>query len=201
MRPNDHASDSNNAALKRSIVDAALELAEESSWESVRLHQIAERIGRPLADVGTVVSEKEDIVDAWFDRADQALLRLASDRGFTALDREHRLHRAMMTWFTALSAHRRPTRQMVFNKLEFGHLHYQIGGAMRVSRTVQWMREVAGMEDILPCRAVSEAGLTVIYLAVFARWMYDDSEGSDGTSRFLTRQLASARPLARLSGW
>ena len=89
---------------------------------------------------------------------------------------------------------------MIFNKLEFGHLHYQVGGAMRVSRTVQWVREVAGMNDVLPWRAVSEAGLTAIYLAAFGCWMFDESENSETTGRFLTRQLSNARPFSRLAG-
>ena len=180
-------------------MDAALELAEDTSWEAVRLHQVADRIGRPLAELSAVFREKEDIVDAWFDRADQALLGLAGDAGFEALDTERRIHRAMMTWLSALSAHRRPTRQMIFNKFEFGHLHYQISGALRVSRTVQWIREVAGMEDVLPWRAFSEAGMTAMYLAAFGRWMFDESEGSESTSRFITRQLDRARPFSRLS--
>ncbi len=184
--------------LKDRIVNAALELAEDSCWEAVRLHQVAERTGTTLNDLRVVFREKEEIVDAWFDRADHALLELARDIAFHELDKEQRIHRAIMTWLAALSEHRRPTRQMIFNKFEFGHLHYQVVGATRVSRTVQWIREVAALEDVLPWRAMSEAGMTAIYLAAFCYWMFDNSENAHGTSRFLERQLKAARPLAGL---
>ena len=55
------------------IVDAAVTLAEERSWEAVRLHDVAAALNITLDDIRRHFREKEDIVDAWFDRADSAI--------------------------------------------------------------------------------------------------------------------------------
>jgi len=183
---------------REAIVDAALSRADQTSWEAVRLYDIAAALGATLNDVRAHFREKEDIVDAWFDRADAAMLAEAAGVEFQALAPGDRLERAMMTWLGALAPHRRATRQMIRNKLEPGHLHYQFNGLLRVSRTVQWMREAAKRDATLPWRAFEETALTSIYLMAFVHWMYDDSPESVRTREFLRRRLEDARRLARL---
>lgn len=180
------------------IVDAALALAERTSWEAVRLHDIAATLGVGLNDVRDYFREKEDIVDAWFDRADIAMLEDAACADYGALPSDLRLERSIVTWLATLTPYRRVTREMILNKLEPGHVHYQLNGLLRVSRTVQWMREAAGRKTVLPWRAVEETVLTGIYLATFLAWMYDDSPNSTRTRAFLRRQLARATRIARL---
>jgi ubiquinone biosynthesis protein COQ9 len=188
-----------DAPLRTRIVDAALALAEETSWESVRLHALAARLGITLEDIRAHFREKEDIVDAWFDRADAAMLDISASPGFATLGARERIHRLLMGWLEALSTHRVPTRQMILNKLEPGHLHYQFAGAMRVSRTVQWMREAAERDATLPWRAIEETTLTTLYLATFATWMTDASEGSIRTAQWLERRLNDLAPFVRLA--
>ncbi len=171
------------------IVDAALELGETTSWETVRLHRIAAHLEISLTEIQSVVREKEDLIDAWFDRADRAMLAASRQADVREADPNARLVALIMAWLNALKPYRRVTRQMIVGKLEPGHLHYQMQGALRVSRTVQWLREAAGREHTLPLRAIDEAALTGIYLAVFARWMYDSSPDSRYTRRFLERKL------------
>lgn len=180
------------------IVDAALSQAERVSWEAVRLHDVAAALSVPLEDLRLHFREKEEIVDAWFDRADAAMLRDAARPDFLALSPRDRLERAVMTWLAALAPHRHVTRQMILNKLEPGHVHYQLSGLLRVSRTVQWVREAAGRKAVLPLRAFEEAALTSIYLATFLSWMYDDSAQAARTRGFLHRQLERAERLAAL---
>lgn len=179
------------------IVDAALKCADHTSWEAVRLHDVADVLGVTLNDVRTYFREKEDIVDAWFDRADGIMLEQASRPETSALPGRERLERALLAWFGALAPHRRVTRQMIWNKLEPGHVHYQINGLTRISRTVQWLREAAGRDAVLPWRAVEETVLTGIYLMTFFRWMYDDSPESVRTREFLRRRLERAERWAR----
>jgi len=178
--------------LKEQIIDTALTLAERSSWEAVRLHDAARELDVTLDDVRAHFREKEDIVDAWFDRADAAMLHDAARTDFLKLSSRARLQRLMMTWFGALAVHRRPTRQMIYNKFEPGHIHYQLSGLFRVSRTVQWMREAAQRKAVLPWRAIEETVLTGIYLMTFFYWMQDDSENSTRTAAFLDRHLRRA---------
>lgn len=177
------------AVTRDAIVDAALEQAERRSWEAVRLHQVAAALGATLDEIRAHFREKEEIVDAWFDRADAAMLATAERPDFHALPARERVERALLAWLDALAPHRRVTRQMILNKLEPGHVHYQIAGLLRVSRTVQWLREAARREATLPWRAIEETLLTSLYLAVFGYWMWDGSAGSARTREFLRRRL------------
>lgn len=178
--------------LEQAIVDTALSLAEDKDWESVRLYQVAEELNISLDEIRRHFREKEGIIDAWFDRADRAMLKTSEKEGFEHNNTREKLHRLLMSWLAALQQHRRVTRQMIFGKLEPGHIHYQVQGLLRVSRTVQWLREAAGLSVTLPGRAIEETALTALYLVTFAKWMFDDSEDSQSTSRFLQNRLNSA---------
>lgn len=180
------------------IVDSAILLAEGSRWEAVRLYQVAEVLGISLADVHVHFREKEDLVEAWFDRADNMMLRAAQDTEFEALSSRERLQHLIMTWLDALAPHRPVTRQMILGKLEPGHLHIQIPGLLRISRTVQWIREAAHRDAVAVRRALEETTLTSIYVATFVYWMSDDSSGSQKTRRFLDRSLGAAERMDRL---
>src|SRR4030067_1067148 len=89
------------------VVDAALALAERRSWEEVRLHDVAAEIGIGLNDVRVQFREKEEIVDAWFDRADEAMLGEAAKAEIAGLTPRQRLHRLVMAWLGALAPVRR----------------------------------------------------------------------------------------------
>ncbi|MGH8677173.1 MAG: hypothetical protein ACREUQ_02325 [Burkholderiales bacterium] len=179
------------------IVDVAVELADRTSWEAVRLHDVAAELEITLDEVRRHFREKEDVADAWFDRADSAMVKQAEGVGFLELTPRRRLHRLIMTWLGALAPHRKATSQMIYGKLEPGHIHIQIPGLMRVSRTVQWIREAAHCDATYLRRALEEAGLTTIYLTTFFYWMRDDSPDSASTSRFLDNCLAAAETLDR----
>jgi AcrR family transcriptional regulator len=194
-------SDVTPTSLRERIVDTALELAERRSWEAVRLHDVATELGVGLDDIRRHFREKEDIVDAWFDRADQALLKEGAAPALAGRAPRERLQRLLLSWLAALAAHKRPTRQMIANKLEPGHVHYVIGGLLRVSRTVQWWREAALCDAVLPRRAIEETVLTSIYLATFARWMGDDSTDAANTAAFLDKLLAAAERAEKTLGF
>jgi AcrR family transcriptional regulator len=180
------------------IVDTAVELGERNSWEAVRLNDVAATLGITLEDVRAYFREKEDIVDAWFERADSIMLKSAQAADFPDLNPRQRVHRLIMNWLGALYPYRKTTRQMIFGKLEPGHIHVQVPGMIRISRTVQWMREAAGRNATYIRRALEETGLTTIYLAAFIYWMKDGSSGSAKTATFLDRCLAVAENMDRM---
>lgn len=186
-----------NRNLYNQIVDTAMEIANDTSWEALRLHDVANRLSVNLDQVHAHFREKEDIVDAWFDRADRQMLETVANSDLIQLETSDRLTKLMMSWFDALAPYRYVTRQMIFGKLEFGHLHYQVLGAMRVSRTVQWMREAAQCDAPLPWRAIEETALTTCYLATFLYWMFDSSAHSERTRRLLSSRLKRATRIAR----
>jgi AcrR family transcriptional regulator len=184
-------------SAKDRILDAALDLAGRKSWEAVRLHDVAAELQMSLNEVRVEFREKEELTDAWFDRADAAMLQAAAGPGFPGLSPRERLHRLIMAWLMALAPHRRVTRQMICGKFEPGHVHYQYAGLLRVSRTVQWLREAAQRDAMLPWRAIEETVLTSIYLTTFFYWMRDDSEQAARTSAFLDKLLSQAERLAQ----
>lgn len=180
------------------IVDAALELGKKQSWEAVRLHAVAEATGISLNKERTFFREKEELVDAWFDRADSAMLQEAERPDFQTLDSRQRLHRLIMTWLATLAPYRYVTRQMIYGKMEPGHLHVQIPGLLRISRTVQWIREATQLDATYVRRALEETGLTSIYLMTFFCWMKDNTPESEKTSRFLDNLLGAGEKLEHL---
>ncbi len=184
-----------NQNIREAIVDTAIMIAERTSWEAVRLYEVAAELNITLDDIRPYFREKEDLVDAWFDRADSMMLKQSEDANFLTLTHQERLCRLIMAWLDALSAHRKVTRQMIGAKLELGHLHIQIPAIMRVSRTVQWVREAAQRDATFVRRALEETGLTTIYLATFVYWMNDISEHSQNTREFLQHKLQIAETL------
>ena len=109
------------------------------------------------------------------------------------------LHRSIMCWLTSMQEHRVISRQMLAYKFEFGHVHLQVLGLLRISRTVQWMLESAHRNTVHVRRVVEEVTLTSIYLATFARWMFDSSPNAGATSRYLNRLLSRAEAMMLLA--
>nr|WP_255537739.1 TetR/AcrR family transcriptional regulator [Motiliproteus sp. SC1-56] len=176
-------------------MDAALQLAALHSWEQVQLIEVAERAGCTLADIQRLYDQKEALVDAWFDRADRALLEAASDPLLGPLDPHERLEPLLTTWLETLEPHRRTTRQMICGRLEPGHLHVQGADLLRISRTVQWWRQAARCRSQFLQRALQESVLTGIYLATFVRWLTAPGDHTTASRALLRRLLRHARPI------
>lgn len=182
------------------ILNAALELGEQHGWDALHLHQIAQVLGITLADIRTRFEHKDAIAEAWFDRADEALLEVPQSPDWLQLSPRERLHKAIFAWLDALAPNRQLTAAMLRYKFQLDHLHLQALGVTRVSRTVQWIREVAALPSAGWLREVQEVALTGIYLATFATWLRDDSAGAARTHAFLDRLLGIAEQAAlRLS--
>jgi AcrR family transcriptional regulator len=185
-----------SAEAARHIVNTALHLADQGSWETLRLHEVARAAGISLEDIRHHFREKDALIDAWFDRADAAMLETAAAAGFRHLPVRQRLEHALLAWLGALQPYQRVTREMILAKCEPGHLHIQFPALMRISRTVQWLREAAGLEDAFLHRALAETALTGIYLAVFVRWLNDTSADAAHSRRLLSQLLTQAERLA-----
>jgi len=82
--------------LAARILDGAIALAEQRSWESIRLHEVAAAAGISLDDIRQHFREKDELIDAWFDRADAAMLQLAATREMAQLSARERLRRLIM---------------------------------------------------------------------------------------------------------
>ena len=185
--------------VRRGIVLTALRLGEAAgSWDAVHVHDVAREAGISLEELRRYFGDKDAIAEGYFDIADAALLAASKQAGWGQLPIRERLYQAMMTWLDALAPHRRLALGMLGYKLHPEHVHLQARGIARISRTVQWIREVAMLPSVGWRREVEEAALTTIYLATFSSWLTDASLGSRRTRRLLKGLLAGAEQAA---GW
>lgn len=182
--------------LARSILDTALDLGEQRGWDALHLHEVATAMGITLTDIQRCYPDKDALTEAWFDRAESAMIAAADTPGWLELSPRDRLFRTIWTWFDALAPHKAITAAMLRYKLQPDHVHLQLHGLLRVSRTVQWIRETAALPEAGWRRELQEIALTGIYLATVARWLNDDSPDSIETHRLLDRLLANVERAA-----
>jgi AcrR family transcriptional regulator len=188
------------APLDQRILDAALDLAEESGWEGVRLRRVAERLGVPLTEVLAQYRVLDAVADAWFRRAWAAMLAVPPE-GFAARPARERLHLVIMRWFDALAGHREVTGQILAAKLYPSHPHHWVPLIFNLSRSIHWLREAALLDARGRRRQVEEVGLTALFLMTLAFWLRDESPDQARTRVVLRHRLADAdRAMVRLWG-
>lgn len=178
--------------MQQQILDKALQLAAKTSWEQLTLQQVALAMQISLADIYRHFRTKDELVDAWFDRADIALLSAKITKELPA---SARLQQAIQHWLAALTPYHKLSGQMLLYKLEPGHIHLQLAGVLRISRTVQWLREAAGLTASGMARIGQELALTSLFVAVFIYWLNDSSANQQHSLALLQRKLQCADAL------
>jgi AcrR family transcriptional regulator len=179
----------NNSDLKSKILETGLKLSKKRSWESVSLHDIAKELNISLKDIHQYYPQKDDLAEAWFDEADKKMLSLSNSEEFASYAIKEKLEKLIMTWLDALSEYKSATKDMLMYKLEFGHIHLQTLGIMRLSRTVQWIREAAEQDSTHARRIIEETALTSIFLATCTHWLIDSSPTHEKTRNKLKSLL------------
>ncbi|HAU0494406.1 TPA: TetR/AcrR family transcriptional regulator [Legionella pneumophila] len=187
--------------LKNEIINTAIDIAQDTSWEKVRLIDIAKALNIDLNTIRYFFAEKEQIIDGCFDRADEAMLNASSRPKFDLLTAKEKLHDLLMTWLSTFEGQQKVIQQMILHKLEPGHLHLQLPAIKRISQTVQWWREAAGLRETFIQRAIQETGLTIIYLTTFGYWLLDNSTEHLATRLFLENKLNMAKNLSNFWGF
>ena len=186
--------------LAARIVDTAIEVAEEVSWDGVRLRHVADRLGITMAELQDHYRDLDGVADAWFARAWRAMLAPVPG-DFAAMPAEARLHLILMRWFDALAPHRAVTDQMLAEKFYPSHPHHWVPMIFNLSRTIHWLRDAALLDADGRRRQFEEVGLTALFLAALAVWRRDETPGQERTRAFLRRRLAQAdRVMVRFWG-
>lgn len=174
------------------ILDHALPLAEHTGWEGLQLTALANSLNSSVAELARVVTQKDQLADAWFDRADEAMFNTDLAGGSDAAEK---LELAIRSWLNALAPYQQLTRQMLYYKLEPGHVHLQAAALLRISRTVQWLRELAGLQATGPRRIAQELALSGLFVSVFISWLTDTSPAQTTTLNRLKLALAAFNSL------
>lgn len=185
-----------DAGAAERILETALLLAEQRGWDAVHLHDVAQSMGIGLVEIHRHYRQKDDLAEGWFDRADRALISAGDTADWQSLPVRERLSRAILAWLEALAPHRRATAEMLRYKMQPDHLHLQAQGLMRVSRTVQAIRETARLPSVGLRRELEEVVLTGIFLGTVGRWLSDDSPEASRTRAWLDRRLSLAESAA-----
>ena len=182
------------------VLDTALALAADRHWEEVRLYEVAARLETDLGRIRACVADKEALVDVLWDRADAAMLADAGTGadGFLELDFAGRFEYCLMAWLVPLRPYRRTVAEMLQVRMEPGHFHIQVPTLIRVSRTVQWMRELCRRDATFLRRAAEETALTTVFVSTVATWLGDHSPEERVTREALARRFARATSLGRL---
>ncbi len=183
--------------VAQAIMAVALEQAERVGWEGVRLHRIAAALDIPLAEIHRHYRDANAIAEAWLSKADRAMLVAPQEPDFAQLQPAQRIERVMLRWLDALAPHRTVTRQMLLGKLYPGHPHFVASLIVRLSRTVQWLREAALLDAGPPRRQLEEIALTWLFEATVMVWAADRSEGQRTTRSFLANRLRDAARLGQ----
>jgi AcrR family transcriptional regulator len=185
--------------LAQAIMAVALEQAARVGWEGLRLFDVAAALDISLADIYRHYRDADAIAEAWLAKADRAMLA-PQENGFAALEPPQRIERVILRWLDTLAPHRGVARQVLVGKLYPGHPHFVAALVVRLSRTVQWVREAALLRGGPPMRQLEEIALTWLFVATVAVWSMDRSDGQQTTRRFLAARLRDAGRLRSLGG-
>ena len=177
---------------KQHILNHALQLAEHTGWESLQLTALANSLNISVAELARVVKQKDELADAWFDRADEAML---STELASANTKVEKLELAIRSWLNALAPYQQVTRQMLYYKLEPGHIHLQGAALLRISRTVQWLRELAGLQASGASRIAQELALSSLFVSLFIGWLGDTSAAQTVSHSRLKTAVATLNKL------
>ena len=178
------------------IVDAALALGEQRTWDAVHLYDIAAHLNVGLGEIERHFRNKDEIAEAWFRRADNALAACGEDPRWMDFSVRERLSRAIRAWLGALDAHKGLTVEMLRYKVQPDHIHLVIQGVLRISSTVQWVREAARVPSKGLRRELEEPVLTGIFLSTLAMWLVERTPGTPRTWAWLEQQLVWAERVA-----
>lgn len=165
------------APTPETILDAALRCAADCHWEQVRLADVATALDVSLVEIHRHFADKESLVDALWDRADRSMLSHAHTLS-RASPVPDQIEALVFAWLAALAPHRRTVREMLLVRLEPGHLHIQLPTLLRISKTVQWLREAAGLRAAFAWRALEESVLTALFVTTVLAWLRDGGDAS-----------------------
>lgn len=182
----------------QSALNKALDLAQQSSWEQFSLLQLADNLNCDLSVIRVHFRSKDDMAEALFDRADAAMLQLATHQAKENLTSDERLINCIMVWFNFLSPYKRLVKEILAYKFEPGHFHLQAHGITRVSRTVQWFIQASGRDYSGLKRIGDELAITSAYLLSLGFYFVDNSDQHSKTRALLQRMLNRNRQVYHL---
>ncbi|WP_419905037.1 hypothetical protein [Kiloniella sp.] len=175
-------------AFRQHIIDEALSFADNHGWSQSTLGPLADHMGVEVNDIRAHFPDANAIANAWFTRAQDAMLG-KKPGGFDTLPVRERINLIMLRWFDALAPHREVAAQIFCAKVHYPHIHHWAPAIFLLSRTIQLLRDAAGLHARGRRAQIEEIGLTALFLATLRGWCRDDSPDQERTRRNLDRRL------------
>ncbi|MEH6631565.1 MAG: hypothetical protein V7776_12085 [Halopseudomonas aestusnigri] len=182
------ASDIKGEDFKNHIIDEALAFADAHGWSHSTLGLLAAHMGVEVNDIRGHFPDANAIANAWFSRAQDAMLA-NPPKGFYDLPVRERIHLLMMLWFDTLAPHRAVAAQILTAKTHAPHFHHWMPAIFSLSRTIQLLRDTAQLHAKGRRQQIEEIGLTALFLSIMKVWCRDDSPDQERTRRTLNRRL------------
>jgi AcrR family transcriptional regulator len=179
------------------VIDAALARIARDGWRRLSLADVAADAGVPLADVLIPFPTKYDLVNAFQDRIDAAMLAGADAHaasGDAGIDPRDRLFDLMMERFDALAPHRPAMAEIAKDSLgDPAALRF----LPRMARTMARVLAAAGLDATGPCGLLRAKGLALVYADAFRVWLGDDGADQAKTMAALDKGLRRAERAAQ----
>jgi len=184
--------------LKQDIVIAALDLAAQRGWAYVSLRDIALACKISMAQLHSMIEDKDDILVLIGRMIDRKVLdNLGEGHGDESV--RDRLFDILMDRFEALNDHRDGIVAILeYFKCEPKEL---IISMPHLCRSMNWMLEAAEVQTSGLKGALRVTGLSLIYIKTLRVWMSDNSPDLTKTMAALDKSLNSAEQVANTLGF
>jgi AcrR family transcriptional regulator len=170
------------------VVDAAMALFAARGWAATSRRDVAEAAGISFAELPT----KAALLVRFMDGVDQAVLATPPEAGASVREA---LFEVFMRRFDALQPHReamaRLAREIPMDPAAACRL------AMRATRSIAAMAELAGVDVSGPLGALRARALAGLHAWVLRAWLADDTQDMARTMKALDQGLARLETLAR----
>ncbi|MAH85514.1 MAG: hypothetical protein CBB68_14920 [Rhodospirillaceae bacterium TMED8] len=184
-----------NLDLETLLIDTALRLSSHGIWHKISFAEIAGEAGVAIGEALTLFTSKSEILAAYSDRIDHAMLtgRQPPQKDETIRDQ---LFDIVMRRFDIMN----PNKNSIVNIVRdlpndpIGALSH----SLQLRRSIQLMLEAAGSGANKCSGQMRTNGLVAIYLYVLRVWFEDDSTDLGVTMAALDRGLAGAERVARV---
>jgi AcrR family transcriptional regulator len=167
------------------IIRAALHLCERRGWRDLSLGEIAAEAGIPLAELRHTFQSKAQILAAFSQAADQAVLKRFPAPGPDAP--RDRLFDVILTRFEVMEPYKAALRRLRDDLAASpGAALSQVRPALR---SQYWMLAAAGISGEGGLGLLRVQGLLAVYSTIFPIWLNDDDPGMARTMAALDRRL------------
>jgi ubiquinone biosynthesis protein COQ9 len=174
------------------MVAAAFRCASRKSWNEVSLSDIANEAGLTLHELHGLAASRDEILDIYANNVDSSVL---ADFEYDPNDSvRDRLFELLLGRFDELEANRDALKSIT----NAGMLDpvVLIGGAQRLSKSMRWTLEVAGVPVLGIKGALQVKFLSGIYLKALRVWFTDETDDFSITMKSVDSSLEKAEKWA-----